>query len=370
MDAPFVALQDLRKSFGATEVQHGIDLEIPRHAFVVLVGPSGCGKSTLLRMIAGLEKVRQGRIVIDGEVVNRVHAKHRGIAMVFQNYALYPHMTVRENLAFSLEMLRTEAAEIERRVGMAAEILQLGQLLDRLPAQLSGGQRQRVAMGRALVREPKPFLFVEPLSNLDAKLRVEMRAEIRALHQRLESTTIYVTHDQVEAMTMSDVVVVMNAGRIEQAGPPLEVYDEPATEFVAAFMGSPAMNLLRGRVVRAEGGARGRGRRRAGPAARRPRPGARGHGGGLRPAPRAPDRRVRPRVRAAGRRGPDRARRLGNASARRHPRPEVPRHLDQTAGCRVGWQGWAGARRIARPPVRWHHRGSLVSDLRPLRSLS
>ena len=253
MDAPFVALQDLRKSFGATEVLHGIDLEIPRHAFVVLVGPSGCGKSTLLRMIAGLEKVKHGRIVIDGEVVNRVHAKHRGIAMVFQNYALYPHMDVRENLSFSLEMLKTEPSEIKRRITMAAEILQLDQLLDRLPAQLSGGQRQRVAMGRALVREPKLFLFDEPLSNLDAKLRVEMRAEIRALHQRLESTTIYVTHDQVEAMTMSDIVVVMNDGRIEQAGPPLELYDEPASEFVAAFMGSPAMNLLAGRVVRADG---------------------------------------------------------------------------------------------------------------------
>ena len=253
MDAPFVALQDLRKSFGATEVLHGIDLDIPRHAFVVLVGPSGCGKSTLLRMIAGLEKVKHGRIVIDGDVVNRVHAKHRGIAMVFQNYALYPHMTVRENLAFSLEMLKTETTEMERRINTAADILQLDMLMDRLPGQLSGGQRQRVAMGRALVREPKLFLFDEPLSNLDAKLRVEMRAEIRALHQRLESTTIYVTHDQVEAMTMSDIVVVMNAGRIEQAGPPLELYDHPASEFVAAFMGSPAMNLLRGRVVRMNG---------------------------------------------------------------------------------------------------------------------
>ncbi|WP_255509542.1 ABC transporter ATP-binding protein [Oceaniovalibus sp. ACAM 378] len=253
MDAPFVALQDLRKSFGTTDVLHGINLEIPQHAFVVLVGPSGCGKSTLLRMIAGLEKIKHGRIVIDGEIVNRVHAKNRGIAMVFQNYALYPHMSVRENLAFSLEMLKTETSEVERRIKTAADILQLEQLLDRLPAQLSGGQRQRVAMGRALVREPKLFLFDEPLSNLDAKLRVEMRAEIRALHQRLESTTIYVTHDQVEAMTMSDIVVVMNAGRIEQSGPPLELYDRPATEFVAAFMGSPAMNLLRGRVVRADG---------------------------------------------------------------------------------------------------------------------
>lgn len=253
MDESYVALHDLRKSFGSTDVLHGIDLEIPQHSFVVLVGPSGCGKSTLLRMIAGLEKVKHGRIIIDGQIVNRVHAKNRGIAMVFQNYALYPHMSVRENLAFSLEMLKTEISEVERRINLAADILQLDQLLDRLPAQLSGGQRQRVAMGRALVREPKLFLFDEPLSNLDAKLRVEMRAEIRALHQRLQSTTIYVTHDQVEAMTMSDIVVVMNAGRIEQSGPPLELYDRPATEFVAAFMGSPAMNLLRGRVVRADG---------------------------------------------------------------------------------------------------------------------
>ena len=249
MDQPFVQIQTLRKSFGKTDVLHGIDLDIPRHAFVVLVGPSGCGKSTLLRMIAGLEKVTSGKIAIGGTVMNRVHAKDRGIAMVFQNYALYPHMTVRQNLSFSLEMIKTPTDVMEERIQRAAAILQLDMLLDRRPGQLSGGQRQRVAMGRALVREPDVFLFDEPLSNLDAKLRVEMRAEIRALHQRLKSTTIYVTHDQVEAMTMADVVVVMNAGRIEQIGPPLELYDRPASLFVAGFLGSPAMNLIRGKVV-------------------------------------------------------------------------------------------------------------------------
>jgi len=249
VDQSFVELHALRKSFGAVEVLHGIDLLIPRHAFVVLVGPSGCGKSTLLRMIAGLEKVSSGKIIIGGKVMNRVHAKNRGIAMVFQNYALYPHMNVKENLAFSLEMTKIPKAAIEERIARAAQILQLDALLHRRPAQLSGGQRQRVAMGRALVREPEVFLFDEPLSNLDAKLRVEMRAEIRALHQRLKSTTVYVTHDQVEAMTMADIVVVMNAGNIEQSGPPLELYDRPATEFVAAFLGSPAMNLIRGNVV-------------------------------------------------------------------------------------------------------------------------
>jgi len=249
VEQPFVEFQGLRKSFGKLEILHGIDLQIPRHAFVVLVGPSGCGKSTLLRMIAGLEKVTDGKIIIDNQVVNRIHAKDRGIAMVFQNYALYPHMSVKENLSFSLEMSKTPKDVIEQRIERAAKILQLDELLERRPAHLSGGQRQRVAMGRALVREPEVFLFDEPLSNLDAKLRVEMRAEIRALHQRLSSTTIYVTHDQVEAMTMADVVVVMNAGRIEQSGPPLELYDKPATEFVAAFLGSPAMNLIRGTVV-------------------------------------------------------------------------------------------------------------------------
>ena len=254
MSTPLVELRDLRKSFGSLEVLHGIELAIEQHAFVVLVGPSGCGKSTLLRMIAGLESVTSGSIVMDGRVVNRVPAKDRGIAMVFQSYALYPHMTVRENLSFSLEMAKTTRTVKEERIERAAGILYLDALLERFPAQLSGGQRQRVAMGRALVREPRLFLFDEPLSNLDAKLRVEMRAEIKALHQRLSSTTIYVTHDQVEAMTMADLVVVMNDGRIEQLGPPLELYDHPATVFVADFLGSPAMNLIRGRITENEDG--------------------------------------------------------------------------------------------------------------------
>ena len=254
MSTPLVELHDLRKSFGSLEVLHGIELAIEQHAFVVLVGPSGCGKSTLLRMIAGLESVTSGTIVMDGRVVNRVPAKDRGIAMVFQSYALYPHMTVRENLSFSLEMAKTAKSVKEERIERAAGILYLDSLLERFPAQLSGGQRQRVAMGRALVREPRLFLFDEPLSNLDAKLRVEMRAEIKALHQRLSSTTIYVTHDQVEAMTMADLVVVMNDGRIEQLGPPLELYDHPATVFVADFLGSPAMNLIKGTVMAGETG--------------------------------------------------------------------------------------------------------------------
>ena len=254
MSTPLVELHDLRKSFGSLEVLHGIELAIEQHAFVVLVGPSGCGKSTLLRMIAGLESVTSGSIVMDGRVVNRVPAKDRGIAMVFQSYALYPHMTVRENLSFSLEMAKTSRAVKQDRIERAAGILYLDTLLERFPAQLSGGQRQRVAMGRALVREPRLFLFDEPLSNLDAKLRVEMRAEIKALHQRLESTTIYVTHDQVEAMTMADLVVVMNDGRIEQLGPPLQLYDHPATVFVADFLGSPAMNLIEGTVAASETG--------------------------------------------------------------------------------------------------------------------
>ncbi len=254
MSTPLVELHDLRKSFGLLEVLHGIELAIERHAFVVLVGPSGCGKSTLLRMIAGLESVTSGTIVMDERVVNRVPAKDRGIAMVFQSYALYPHMTVRENLSFSLDMARMPKALKQERIESAAAILYLDTLLDRYPAQLSGGQRQRVAMGRALVREPRLFLFDEPLSNLDAKLRVEMRAEIKALHQRLRSTTIYVTHDQVEAMTMADLVVVMNDGRIEQLGPPLELYDRPATMFVADFLGSPAMNLIAGTVTESEAG--------------------------------------------------------------------------------------------------------------------
>jgi multiple sugar transport system ATP-binding protein len=254
MTQAFVEYSDLRKSFGTVPILHGIDLQIPEGAFVVLVGPSGCGKSTLLRMTAGLESVTSGDIAIAGRRVNRVHAKDRGIAMVFQSYALYPHMTVRDNLAFSLKMRKTPTEAIDERIKRAAGILHLTPMLDRLPAQLSGGQRQRVAMGRALVREPKVFLFDEPLSNLDAKLRVEMRSEIKALHQRLETTTIYVTHDQIEAMTMADIVVVMHDGRIEQVGAPLDIYDKPQNVFVAEFLGSPAMNLLHGEVVQTDAG--------------------------------------------------------------------------------------------------------------------
>jgi multiple sugar transport system ATP-binding protein len=249
MAEAYVEYQGLKKRFGTTPILHGIDLKIEEGAFVVLVGPSGCGKSTLLRMTAGLEGITEGDIKIAGRVVNRVHASKRGIAMVFQSYALYPHMSVNENLAFSLKMRKTPIERITDAIRGAAGILKLSPLLERLPAQLSGGQRQRVAMGRALVREPAVFLFDEPLSNLDAKLRVEMRAEIKALHQRLETTTIYVTHDQIEAMTMADTVVVMHDGRIEQVGAPLEIYDRPENLFVADFLGSPAMNLLDGKVV-------------------------------------------------------------------------------------------------------------------------
>lgn len=254
MAQQYVKFRGLKKSFGDTKILHGIDLDIDEGEFVVLVGPSGCGKSTLLRMIAGLETISEGELSIDGHVVNRVHASDRGIAMVFQSYALYPHMTVQENLTFSLRMRKTAPDIIAERLKIASDILKLTPMLDRLPAQLSGGQRQRVAMGRALVREPTVFLFDEPLSNLDAKLRVEMRAEIRALHQRLKTTTIYVTHDQIEAMTMADKVVVMNDGRIEQMGAPLDIYDRPNTLFVAEFLGSPSMNLIEGEVSSGDGG--------------------------------------------------------------------------------------------------------------------
>jgi multiple sugar transport system ATP-binding protein len=243
-----VTVRQVRKSFGSTPILHGVDVDIADGEFVVLVGPSGCGKSTLLRMIAGLENITGGEISIGGRVVNNVPPKDRDIAMVFQNYALYPHMTVRENMAFSMMLAKAPANVMEEEVQRAAKILGLGALLDRYPRQLSGGQRQRVAMGRAIVRHPQVFLFDEPLSNLDAKLRVQMRSEIRELQQRLATTTIYVTHDQIEAMTMADQIVVMNGGRIEQAGRPLELYDRPANLFVAGFIGSPAMNLLPGRV--------------------------------------------------------------------------------------------------------------------------
>ncbi|HUA77802.1 MAG TPA: sn-glycerol-3-phosphate ABC transporter ATP-binding protein UgpC [Acetobacteraceae bacterium] len=245
---PEVAIRGVRKSFGALEVIHGVNVMIEDGSFVVLVGPSGCGKTTLLRMIAGLENISGGEIAIDGQVVNRLPPKERDIAMVFQNYALYPHMTVRENMAFSLRLAKAPASVIDARVGRAASILGLSDLLARYPRQLSGGQRQRVAMGRAIVRDPKVFLFDEPLSNLDAKLRVQMRAEIKELHQRLGTTTVYVTHDQIEAMTMADKIVVMRAGHVEQIGDPLTLYDRPANLFVAGFIGSPAMNFISGTV--------------------------------------------------------------------------------------------------------------------------
>jgi multiple sugar transport system ATP-binding protein len=237
----------VKKAFGNTAVIHGVDIEIRDGEFVILVGPSGCGKSTLLRMIAGLENITAGQIKIGPRVVNDVPPKERDIAMVFQNYALYPHMTVANNMAFSLKLRGAPKSEIEQRVNRAAEILGLQKLLDRYPRQLSGGQRQRVAMGRAIVRDPQVFLFDEPLSNLDAKLRVAMRTEIKALHQRLKTTTVYVTHDQIEAMTMADKIVVMHDGIVEQIGAPLDLYDRPQNLFVAGFIGSPAMNFLKGK---------------------------------------------------------------------------------------------------------------------------
>ena len=243
-----VTIRALRKNYAGLQVMHGLDLDIPDGAFVVLVGPSGCGKSTLLRMIAGLEEVSGGDIRIGEKRVNNLPPSERDIAMVFQNYALYPHKTVAANMGFALKMRGMTAAAIRQKVEHAAGILGLTPYLDRYPRALSGGQRQRVAMGRAIVRDPQVFLFDEPLSNLDAKLRVQMRTEIKELHQRLKTTTVYVTHDQIEAMTMADRIVVMQGGRIEQVGAPLELYDRPANVFVAAFIGSPSMNLLEGRV--------------------------------------------------------------------------------------------------------------------------
>ena len=243
-----VSLRDIYKSFGKTEVIHGISCDIHDGEFIVILGPSGCGKSTVLRMIAGLEVISEGDIAIDGRVVNQLEPADRDIAMVFQNYALYPHMTVFKNMAYGLKIRRMPKEEIERRVQKAAEILELTEFLDRKPRQLSGGQRQRVAMGRCIVREPKVFLFDEPLSNLDAKLRVQMRLEIRKLHEDLKITSVYVTHDQVEAMTLGDRLVVMDNGHAAQIGSPLEVYEKPATRFVAGFIGSPAMNFLETRI--------------------------------------------------------------------------------------------------------------------------
>ncbi|PJG56572.1 sugar ABC transporter ATP-binding protein [Bradyrhizobium forestalis] len=239
-----VALRKVVKRYDDVEAVRGIDLDIADHEFIVLVGPSGCGKSTTLRMIAGLEDISDGDIMIGGDIVNDVPPKDRDIAMVFQNYALYPHMTVAENMSFGLRLKHYPKAEIKARVTEAARLLDITDLIDRKPKQLSGGQRQRVAMGRAIVRNPKVFLFDEPLSNLDAKLRVQMRIEIKKVHQKVRTTTVYVTHDQVEAMTLADRVVVMNKGRIEQIGTPNELYHKPATRFVAGFIGSPAMNFI------------------------------------------------------------------------------------------------------------------------------
>jgi len=244
-----VALRNIVKTFDRTPAVQGIDLDISDREFIVLVGPSGCGKSTTLRMIAGLEEATSGEIYIGDQLVNDVPPKDRDIAMVFQNYALYPHMTVFENMSFGLRLKKFPKAEIRERVQNAARILDITDLLDRRPKQLSGGQRQRVAMGRAIVRNPKVFLFDEPLSNLDAKLRVQMRTEIKKIHQTVTTTTVYVTHDQVEAMTLADRVVIMNGGRIDQIGTPHEVYHKPRTQFVAGFIGSPTMNFLPCRLV-------------------------------------------------------------------------------------------------------------------------
>ncbi len=255
-----VAIRGVRKAFGSVHVIHDVNVEIADGEFVVLVGPSGCGKSTLLRMIAGLEHISGGEIRIADRVVNALPPKERDTAMVFQNYALYPHMTVAANMGFSMKLRGAPSKETAERVSRAADILGLKPYLDRYPRQLSGGQRQRVAMGRAIVRDPKVFLFDEPLSNLDAKLRVQMRTEIKALHQRLRTTTLYVTHDQIEAMTMADKIVVMHDGRVEQIGAPLDLYDRPGNLFVAGFIGSPAMNFfpgtIRGGVFEGPGGAR------------------------------------------------------------------------------------------------------------------
>ena len=341
-----VAFSEIKKDFGKTKVLHGISLDISDGEFMVLVGPSGCGKSTLLRMLAGLEDITGGSIAIDGRVVNDLDSKDRDIAMVFQSYALYPHMTVRENMGFSLRLRKESARRIAEGVTRAAKILNLEPYLDRYPRELSGGQRQRVAMGRAIVRDPKVFLFDEPLSNLDAKLRVQMRSEIKALHQRLKTTTVYVTHDQIEAMTMADRIAVMNEGRIEQLGEPLELYDRPANLFVAQFIGSPAMNVFEGIFSKGLGrsprrllAVRGQG---AGRAARR-----------LRHPPGAP--------RAQGRRH-HRADRSGGADGRRDRDPGQGRRADaqhddaRPRQCRAGGTRDPGAAGGARASFRRRQR--------------
>ncbi|TRC76705.1 sn-glycerol-3-phosphate import ATP-binding protein UgpC [Mesorhizobium sp. WSM4307] len=243
-----ITIRGVKKNYAKTQVVHGVDLDFASGEFVVILGPSGCGKSTLLRMIAGLEEISAGEIAIDGTVVNRLEPRERGCAMVFQNYALYPHMSVSQNIGYSLKVAGVPSAERQQRIQAVARTLELEHLLDRKPMALSGGQRQRVAMGRAMIREPKVFLFDEPLSNLDAKLRVQMRSEIRKLHRRLNATSVFVTHDQVEAMTLADRLVVMNGGRVEQVGTPGEIYTRPASRFVATFVGAPAMNILEGTV--------------------------------------------------------------------------------------------------------------------------
>ncbi len=247
-----VHLQKIRKAFAGTDVLKGVDIDVKEHEFLVFVGPSGCGKSTLLRSIAGLERIDSGRVVIEGEDVTELEPSERGVAMVFQSYALYPHMSVYENIAFGLRMIKLPEAQIKERVHRAADILQIGQLLERRPRALSGGQRQRVAIGRSIVREPKVFLFDEPLSNLDAALRVQMRLELIKLHKQLNATMIYVTHDQTEAMTMADRIVVLNHGEVEQIGSPLELYRTPRNRFVAGFIGSPKMNFLEVRVQKSD----------------------------------------------------------------------------------------------------------------------
>lgn len=243
-----ISIRNVRKTYNKLEVVHGLNLDVAHGELMVILGPSGCGKSSLLRMIAGLEDITEGEILIDGTVVNRLEPRERGCAMVFQNYALYPHMNVAGNIGYSLKVAGVAGAERTRRVRAVAETLSISDLLDRKPSQLSGGQRQRVAMGRAMIREPKVFLFDEPLSNLDAKLRVQMRIEIRNLHQRLGTTSVFVTHDQIEAMSLGDRLVVMNRGRVEQIGTPAQIYHSPASVFVAGFIGSPGMNLLPARV--------------------------------------------------------------------------------------------------------------------------
>ena len=332
------------KFFGSTQVLHGVEIEIGDGEFVVLVGPSGCGKSTLLRMIAGLEEISRGEIAIGGRVVNNVPPKDRDIAMVFQNYALYPHMTVYDNMAFSLKLAKAPKDEIQRRVQQAAEILGLQPFLARYPRQLSGGQRQRVAMGRAIVRDPQVFLFDEPLSNLDAKLRVQMRTEIKELHQRLKTTSVYVTHDQIEAMTMADRIVVMHDGVVEQIGEPLGLYDKPSNLFVAGFIGSPAMNFIDATIKRERrrssavaagrhAAAAARDRRRAGRPEGRVR-----HPAG---APRSHRRRRRPAGRGRGGRA-DRRRDpgvhpYGGAGSRRRVQGTAPvqsRRQDQSHSAR------------------------------------